>query len=219
MNFLSGYLTSLLTVYIACFVAFASPGPNFMAVSSSALESKMSGIGTAIGISVGTALWSLFAATGITALLQTVDRAAMYVSLLGGAYLCWLGFKSLRSVTTRATVTAAARTNRANTSFWRSIRAGLIIQLTNPKSALFWLAVTTMAIKPGTPSVVIAVLVLGCLAIAVVWHILLALAFAAGPVRKVYLSYKPAISLAFGLFFLAFGLRIIVGTLSKGICI
>lgn len=212
MTHFSEYLTSLLTVYIACFVAFASPGPNFMAVSSSALESKAAGIGTAIGISIGTALWALFAATGITALLKTVDRAAVYVSVVGGAYLCWLGYKSLRSAMVKAHAQATPGAAGRTASFGHAIRGGLIIQLTNPKSALFWLAVTTLAIKPGTPAPVIAALVLGCLAIAIVWHIMLALAFAAGPVRKVYLSYKPAISLLFGLFFLAFGSRIIIHT-------
>ena len=198
---------ALLTVYTACLVAFTSPGPNFVAISSRAVEDRTAGIGAALGISVGTALWALFAATGITAVLSAQAGAARVVGVVGGAYLCWLGVKSLRSA--RAAPNLAA-TAVAGHSLLQSARTGLFIQLTNPKTALFWLALTSVAIKPHTPPGVIGLLVLGCLAIAIAWHVLLALVLSTGPSRAAYLRAKPVISVLFGLLFIGFGGRILL---------
>jgi threonine efflux protein len=214
MNALHEYWPNLLSIFLALLVAFTSPGPNFMAVSSRAMENRLAGVGTAIGISLGTAAWALFAATGVTAILKTFQHATLLVGLVGGAYLCWLGFKSLRSAwLTWGTAVVATTVAGDRAVGLGSIRTGLVIQLTNPKTALFWLALTSLAIRPDTPAVVIGALTVGSFVIAAAWHVLLAMAFASGPVRQVYLSYKPAISSVFGLVFVGFGLRVIHGVL------
>ena len=68
------YWADLLTVYVACLVAFTSPGPNFVAVTSYSVESR-AGYGVAIGISLGTAIWALFAAFAFS----TGSRIEVYI--------------------------------------------------------------------------------------------------------------------------------------------
>ncbi|BDW95895.1 hypothetical protein MACH10_15800 [Thalassospira tepidiphila] len=90
-----------------------------------------------------------------------------------------------------------------------SLQKGMLIQLTNPKTAMFWLAVAPLAISPQTPWSIIAMLVLGCFTIAVVWHVLLALMFSSGPARSGYLRLKPIISVIFGILFIGLGLKLV----------
>ena len=204
--------TQLLTVYIASFAAFASPGPNFVAITSYSVKSRTAGYGVAIGISVGTAIWALFAATGLTAVLSSFAYVATIISIFGGLYLMWLGYNAFKSVLAGQKFQPKAIDTKA-TGFMKSIVPGLAIQLTNPKTALFWLALTSIAIRANTPAIVVVALVAGCLLLAIIWHCLLAFAFSTGPLRAGYIKYKPVFSVVFGVLFIGYGLRVFYGVL------
>ncbi len=202
------YWSDIITVYVACLAAFMSPGPNFVAVTSYSVESRAAGYGVAIGISFGTAMWALFAATGLTALLSTFELATTIISIVGGLYLIWLGYNAFKSVFSGQKYKPKSIDVQKVTSLAKSIVPGLMIQLTNPKTALFWLALTSLVIKPDTPPLVIFVLVAGCLVLAILWHCLLAFTFSTGPLREAYIKYKPIFSTVFGIIFVGYGLRV-----------
>lgn len=212
---LASHWPNLLTIYIACLAAFISPGPNFVAIASHAVNQRHDGVAIAIGISFGTAIWALLAVTGITTLLSAYEDATLIVGFAGGSYLCWLGVKSIRSVLTGTKFSADfSHAPHQATTFLRSVATGLLIQMTNPKTALFWLALTSLAIKPHTPQLIIFVMVLGCLVIALAWHIVLALAFSAESVRQKYISFKSIFSAVFGTLFIGFGLKVIYSAIN-----
>ena len=202
------YWSELLTIYAVCLVAFASPGPNFVAVTSYSVESRAAGYGVAIGISIGTAIWALFAATGLTAILSTFELAATVISIGGGMYLIWLGYNAFKSVLSQQKFQLKKMDTKNIKSLTKSIIPGLTIQLSNPKTALFWLALTSIVIRPNTPAMVIVFLVVGCLILAILWHCLLAFAFSTGPLREAYIKYKPVFSTVFGIMFVGYGLRV-----------
>ncbi|OUR77057.1 hypothetical protein A9Q83_12620 [Alphaproteobacteria bacterium 46_93_T64] len=208
------YWQSLITVYIAVFIAFVSPGPNFIAISSRAVESRGTGIGVALGISIGTAIWAISATTGVATILSSYEGVTSIIGGIGGGYLCWLGYKSFRSSVAGAEFKFEGVGGGENISFLAASKVGLLIQLSNPKTVLFWLAITPLVIGPETPHIVIMLLVIGCFFIALFWHFLLAFLFSAGPVRSAYISYKPKISFIFAVFFVGFGVRLIYETLS-----
>ncbi len=207
------FLPSLVTVYAATLVAFISPGPNFLGIVSSSVHSRKNGVLVALGISVGTGIWALFAATGITTLLSIYENAEIAMQILGGGYLCWLGYKSLRSVFISAKLIIDDGDQSEDSTAFASFRKGLLIQMTNPKTALYWLAITSIAISPASPMIIIFLLVTGCLVIAVFWHALLALVFSSGPARSFYLRLKPWISGLFGILFITLGLRLVFNNL------
>ncbi|MBT6416133.1 LysE family transporter, partial [Candidatus Puniceispirillum sp.] len=97
----------------------------------------------------------------------------------------------------------------SETSFLRAILTGLFIQMSNPKAALFWIALSSLAIKPHTPSIVIITMIIGCFAISLSWHMVLALVFSTGSIRQTYISFKSVISAIFGTLFIGFGLKVI----------
>jgi len=202
------YWPGLLTVYLACLVAFTSPGPNFVAITSYAVKNRAAGYGVAVGISVGTAIWALFAATGLTALVTTFRFVETVIGVAGGLYLLWLGYNAFKSVLARQTFQPNQIDTKDLRSLAQSVLPGLAIQLSNPKTAMFWLALTSTVIQPGTPYMVIVLLVGGCLMLALLWHCLLAFAFSSGPLREAYIRYKPVFSLIFAVLFCGFGLSV-----------
>ncbi len=207
------YLPGLLSVFAASFVAFLSPGPNFVGIVSTTVTSRVSGLAVAVGCSLGTTFWAVMAVTGLTALLALQPVAGSYMQVLGGAYLMWLGWKSLRSAMKQGTDPKLASA-LAPEPLWASFRKGLLIQLTNPKTALFWLSMVSVVIAPGTPAIVSALLVGGTTLIALGWHCFLAIAFSHPTVVRGYVARRRWISLAFGIAFLLLGGRLVVWAVS-----
>lgn len=205
---LSMYLPSLFTVFGASLVAFVSPGPNFVGIVSSAVQSRLNGVIVAIGVSLGTTYWALMAVTGITAVITQYPGAAFIMQIVGGCYLTWLGVKSLRSAfKPRSPLVTTA--SGAETPL-RSFTKGLLIQITNPKTAMFWLSMVSVVILPDTPAIIGALLVAGTTMIALAWHLLLAIAFSFGRTRDVYLKARTYISIVFGIAFIALGLWLLL---------
>jgi threonine/homoserine/homoserine lactone efflux protein len=205
---ISEYMPDLLMAFGACLIAFLSPGPNFVGIVSSAVNRRISGIFAAIGVSLGTTIWAIMAVTGATALLTSYPNAAIVMQFLAGCYLIWLGLKSLRSATKKGN-TASISGEKIETIF-QSFRKGLLIQLTNPKTALFWVSIISIVVKPGAPALVGVILIVGTTFIALVWHMTLALAFSAGPTRDLYLRGRRWISAGFGIVFTLLGLRLVL---------
>ena len=217
MDTLTQHLPGIASVLIAASIALTSPGPNFVAITSSAVQSRRHGLYVAFGISFGTGLWALFATTGISAMLNTYTKIALALSVAGALYLCWLGIKSLKSLTESRVVSSTTKTAAIEKSdLLHSLKKGLLIQLTNPKSALFWLAITSIAIVPNSPLLVIAILVIGSFLIALIWHFILAIVFSSGPAQKAYLSMKPVFSLLFGVIFILLGMNVLYRTILAG---
>lgn len=208
---ISAYMPDLLMAFGACLIAFLSPGPNFVGIVSSAVSRRKSGVYAAIGVSLGTTVWAIMAVTGATALLIAFPNAAVVMQFLAGCYLLWLGSKSLRSAL-RMSDAATISGEKIETSF-QSFRKGLLIQLTNPKTALFWVSIISLVVKPSTPALVGVILIVGTTLIAFAWHMTLALAFSAGPTRQLYLRGRRWISACFGIVFTLLGLRLIISFL------
>jgi threonine/homoserine/homoserine lactone efflux protein len=210
---LAAYWPGLLSVFAASFVAFLSPGPNFVGIVSTTVTNRTNGLAVAVGCSLGTTFWALMAVTGLTALLALHPFATTVMQIVGGGYLMWLGLKSLRSSWRKGadpTLTASLTPE----SRWLSFRKGLLIQVTNPKTALFWLSMVSFIIEPETPAVVSLILVVGTTLIALSWHSVLAVAFAHPAVVRGYLARRRAISFVFGLAFLLLGGRLVGGAVN-----
>lgn len=211
-------MPGLLSVFAASFVAFLSPGPNFVGIVSTTVASRAGGLAVAVGCSLGTTFWALMAVTGLTALLALYPVAASYMQILGGGYLVWLGWKSLRSALKEGADPKLA-SGLAPETRWASFRKGLAIQLTNPKTALFWLSMASVVIEPGAPPIVSAVLVGGATLIALGWHGFLAIAFSHPAVVRGYVARRRWFSLAFAVAFMLLGGRLVlwaIGALTAG---
>lgn len=91
-------LQYLLPVWTAYVLATASPGPSNMAIMATAMvRGRSPALVLVAGITTGSMTWALLAATGLSAVLATYANAMIIIRILGGAYLLFLAYKSVKS--------------------------------------------------------------------------------------------------------------------------
>lgn len=116
-------------------VAILSPGPGVIAVAQSAFAlGARRALPYGWGLAVGASLWCLFALLGLTALFRVLPWTFVLMKVLGGAYLIWIGWKMWRHAPDPLPDPAQKR-------FGSAFPGGLLLNLSNPKPALFYSAV------------------------------------------------------------------------------
>jgi threonine/homoserine/homoserine lactone efflux protein len=112
------------------------PGPAvFYILSRSIGQGRKAGVVSAAGISVGTLIHSTAAALGLSAILVSSARAFHIVQFAGALYLILLGLRTLLS-RDDAQLTSSVAIH----SLSRVFGQGVLVNLLNPKTALFFLA-------------------------------------------------------------------------------
>lgn len=203
-------LTLLIALAGAFIVLIISPGPNFLVITQlSFSQSRQQGICAGLGVASGSIIWALLAATGLGLMFQQLPWLQPGLQLLGGAYLAWLGTKSLRSAGSQP----APRDIKALGigSLSRAYRFGLLTNMTNPKALAFYTSVFTTVAAPGLPMWVRTAGVSIIAVLAISWFVLLATLFSIPVVQERYRRMKKAIDIITGLFMVAFGLRLLLG--------
>ena len=126
---------------IACLAVNLSPGPSVLLVTSiSAARGLRAGIFAILGMNAGAFVHIILAASGVAALLATSPLVFAIIQYLGAGYLIYLGINLLRSGQTNSAATRDAEHDVQGASAWRYFRRGLLVDLLNPKIALFFLA-------------------------------------------------------------------------------
>ena len=130
--------------FIAAFTLAIIPGPGMLYVLARTLRGgKAEGISSTLGTSVAGLTHTVAAALGLSAVLATSALAFSVVKWAGAAYLIYLGLKTLLDrkplVLDSTTPTAASG----------AFRQGVLTELLNPKTALFFLAFIPQFVSPA----------------------------------------------------------------------
>ena len=150
---------SLLIFVSAAALLLAIPGPAiFYIVGRSIGHSRNAGLVSALGIGVGTLIHTAAAAAGLSALLVSSASAFSVVKYLGAAYLIYLGVQKLRSDESFDASPYAPRT-----TLTRVFAQGIVVNVLNPKTALFFFAFLPQFIDPSRGHVAAQILSLGIL--------------------------------------------------------
>jgi len=94
---------------------------------------------TVLGLELGLYLWALAAAAGFAALVAVSETAYVALKVVGAAVLLWLGIKAWRSAW-RAGDAPELDPTATGTAWWRAFGEGVVVQLANPKAAVFMIA-------------------------------------------------------------------------------
>jgi threonine/homoserine/homoserine lactone efflux protein len=130
------------TANLALFVSAALallviPGPAVLYIVWRSIEQgRLAGFVSDLGIHAATLVHVVAATLGLSALLASSALAFSVVKYAGAAYLIWLG---LRKIFGRVEPLDVDLRN-GGTGYWRLFRDGFIVNLLNPKTALFFLA-------------------------------------------------------------------------------
>ncbi|MEM7641275.1 MAG: LysE family translocator [Pseudomonadota bacterium] len=209
MQDISLYVPGILLAYSAFLLAIASPGPNILAVIGTSMSvSRASGMSLAMGVATGSFTWALLTVFGLSAILATYASALLFIKIFGGLYLLWLAYKSFKSAASSHDIEAKELAGGRRTPFGYFQR-GYIIQMTNPKAALAWIAIISLGLQEGAPLWVGAVIVLGTFAFSIIIHLLYAVAFSTPVMVRVYSKARRVIQGVLGTFFAIAGLRLL----------
>lgn len=184
-----------------------SPGPNFLVVAERSMASGFrAGVATGLGVATGDAF---FAAVGLLGLATLVPQAGWLFSaikILGGLYIAWIGLSLLRRSRRAGAVPVAANSEPVSTA--RCFRVGLLTDLSNPKTVVFFASIFAAAYDPALPAWVTAAMWGGIVASSIVWRTGLAAAFSRGYVRTLYARFRRSVETLFGAVLILFGLRL-----------
>jgi threonine/homoserine/homoserine lactone efflux protein len=150
---------------ILFFMSFAlgmllTPGPAvFYIVTRSVDQGRMAGIVSVLGIATGTLFHIAAAAFGLSALLMTSALAFDAVKYLGAAYLVYLGVRKLFFEKPPADSPDEIPPQPLRQIFAQ----GIVVNLTNPKTALFFFSFLPQFVDPARGSVALQILFLGTL--------------------------------------------------------
>jgi threonine/homoserine/homoserine lactone efflux protein len=144
---------------LAALVLLITPGPAVLYIVARSLDQgRSAGLISALGVHVGTLVHVAAAAAGVSAALAASATAFAVVKYLGAGYLIYLG---VRRVLDRAEPEAGAGPVRAPLT--RIFAQGIVINVLNPKTGLFFLAFLPQFVDPVRGAVAGQVLVLGML--------------------------------------------------------
>jgi threonine/homoserine/homoserine lactone efflux protein len=150
--------TNLGLFALAALALLLIPGPSVLyVVTQSAEQGRVAGLASVAGIHVGTLVHVAAAVLGISALLLASAVAFTAVKLAGAAYLIYIGIRRLLDRSPEADV--ERRRAPLRTLFLR----GAVVNVLNPKTALFFLAFLPQFVDTTRGGVWFQVLVLGLL--------------------------------------------------------
>ncbi|MFQ5993502.1 MAG: LysE family translocator [Acidiferrobacterales bacterium] len=153
---------STLTLFIVAALALlVTPGPAVLYIVARSIEQgRVAGIVSTLGIATGSLFHIAAAALGVSAVLASSALAFNLLKYLGAAYLIYLGVRKFinreqprKQLIRRSTLA-------------RIFSQGVLVNLLNPKTALFFLAFLPQFIDPAKGAAVFQMVLLGIIFVA-----------------------------------------------------
>ena len=131
------------------------PGADMtFVIAAAARGGRRDGVVAALGIGAGTLVHILAAVLGLSAVLASSQALFDLIKWIGAGYLLWIAFTLLRGGPAQAGARPAA-------SGMRLFRAAALVNILNPKVALFFLAFLPQFVDPGAAVPALQILALG----------------------------------------------------------
>lgn len=136
-----------------------TPGPDMLYIASrSSAQGTTAGLVSSLGIGAGCLVHIFAAAFGLSALLMMSALAFSVVKWVGALYLIWLGIQLIRSGWR-----SDPRVGLEPAGLWQIFWQGALVNVFNPKVALFFLAFLPQFAHPASPAFIWEILLLGLL--------------------------------------------------------
>ncbi|MEM9319631.1 MAG: LysE family transporter [Pseudomonadota bacterium] len=197
------YLPALALALSIQAAGIIAPGPSVALILAQATgRGRGAAILTAAGIACGSGVLAAATVFGITSLLAQMAELMTLIRLIGALYLAFLAYKAFR----RALDPPELELSAQSTS--RAFLSGFILQSSNPKAILFWLAIAATGGIGAAPAPIVVLFVALAVTNSFIGHGAYALLLSAAPVRRAYASGQRWVDCALGGLFSAFALRL-----------
>ncbi len=166
-----------------CFAAVLlaiAPGPdNIFVLTQSALYGARAGIATSLGLMTGIIGHTCAVALGVAVIFQTSPTAFLALKIVGAAYLVYLAWLTVRSGSSEAHLQG-----QNFVGHWALYKRGIIMNITNPKVTLFFLALLPQFASPSHGSLTIQMFILGGLFILSAFAVFSSIALLGGQLAR-----------------------------------
>ncbi|WP_066633660.1 LysE family translocator [Labilibacter marinus] len=153
-------LSALLSFLGAAILLTLMPGPdNIFVLTESMTKGQRNGIAISIGLCSGILIHTLAAATGVSIIIQKSAMAFSVVKYLGAAYLFYLAYQSYKEKNPELKIDSE-NTQEAK-SFFSLFKKGFLMNVLNPKVALFFMALLPQFVTEQGYSAVWQMIILG----------------------------------------------------------
>lgn len=135
--------TSLPAFLLAVLLISASPGPAMALIfRRAALRGLAGAVPTVLGLELGLYCWALFAGAGFAALVAASEVAYLVLRIVGAGVLLYLGVRAFRAawLARKDPDTVAPPEPPRRHGWWGPFGEGVLVQLANPKAAVFMIA-------------------------------------------------------------------------------
>lgn len=149
-----------LALFLTASVALAlAPGPdNIFVLTQSALHGRKAGILVTLGLCTGLLVHTAAVSLGVAAIFQTSALAFNLLKIVGALYLLYLAFQAFR-----AGATQLDQEGQTKLAWQKLYTRGIIMNMTNPKVAIFFLAFLPQFADPAIGSITVQMLMFGAL--------------------------------------------------------
>jgi threonine/homoserine/homoserine lactone efflux protein len=144
---------------LAALVLLVTPGPAVLYIVTRTVgQGRRAGLVSVLGIHTGSVVHVVAAAVGVSAVLARSARAFAAVKLAGAAYLVYLGVQRLTAARRER---GDHRVPRRPPDLRRVYAEGVVVNVLNPKTALFFLAFLPQFVDPARAPAALQMVVLG----------------------------------------------------------
>lgn len=193
------FLPGFLAAYAVLVVAASSPGPAVaLLLGIGTSQGRGAALVTTMGIAFGSILINIATLLGVGLILSQAAWAMSILRIIGAAYLLYLAYGAFRKAINPPEI-RAVKVNR--TSAGRLFAAGFLLQVTNPKAIVFWLAIASIGATEGGGPGVIAAFVAAAFVISFVCHGAWAVLLSSRSFRAAYDAGRRWVEAALGAFF------------------
>jgi threonine/homoserine/homoserine lactone efflux protein len=160
MNIVIPSAASIGVFAVAATLLLLAPGPAVLYIVARSVEQgRIAGLVSVFGITTGTLVHVLASTLGLSALLASSAVAFAVVKYAGAGYLIYIGVRRIL----KRTETPAAQQALPARSLGRLYRDGFIVNVLNPKTALFFLAFLPQFVDPARGAAPFQIAFLGLL--------------------------------------------------------
>ncbi|HKB56355.1 MAG TPA: LysE family transporter, partial [Lacunisphaera sp.] len=182
-----------------------------LVLRQSLTHGRRTAIWSSIGVGCGISIHIVYCLLGLGFVLKNSATAFVVVKYLGAAYLAYVGLLALQTKPRTGDLdlasSVAAPTSRAA---WTT---GFLVNVLNPKAALFFISLFPLAVSVTTPKLIQAGYGLWMTLATMAWFSFVAVVFTKSEVRNKFLRHGHWIDRALGVVFLAFAVSLVFATL------
>lgn len=150
-------IDALIPFFAAALILALVPGPdNIFVMTQSALYGKLSGLVVTLGLCTGLIGHTTAVAFGVAAVFKASALAFTLLKAVGAAYLLYLAFQAFR-----ASASELSSENGGRLPLCKLYVRGIIMNITNPKVSIFFLAFLPQFADPARGSISLQMILLG----------------------------------------------------------